>query len=99
MEDALGWASSVVLLATLIKQVYTQWKSGTSEGVSKWLYFGQLAASAGFVAYSWLVKNWVFVVTNSLIFVNTLVGMGITLRQKRRGGSKAKAPDEEPKAA
>jgi uncharacterized protein with PQ loop repeat len=58
LVDLLGWASSVVLLITLARQVYTQWKSDSVAGVSKWLFVGQLAASTGFTAYSWLLHNW-----------------------------------------
>jgi uncharacterized protein with PQ loop repeat len=82
--EAIGWASSIILIATISKQVFKQWHDGTSEGVSKWLFIGQLAASAGFTVYSWLVRNWVFVVTNGLMMLNALAGYGITMLQKRR---------------
>ncbi len=72
-----------MLLVTIAKQIHKQWQAGTSEGVSIFLFIGQLAASAGFTAYSVLVHNWVFVVTNALMAVNALVGYGITLHQKR----------------
>ena len=75
MTEIIGWASSLILLATLIKQVYKQWKDGTGEGVSKWLFVGQLAASIGFVVYSYLVGSWVFLVTNSLLTINNIVGI------------------------
>jgi len=52
--DAIGWASSVVLVLTIGKQVWKQWQAGSSEGVSRWLFLGQIAASVGFTAYSWL---------------------------------------------
>jgi uncharacterized protein with PQ loop repeat len=74
MQEAIGWFSSFVLVLTIGKQVYKQWKSGTSEGVSKWLFVGQITASVGFVVYSWMVKNWVFVVTNALLLVQALFG-------------------------
>jgi MtN3 and saliva related transmembrane protein len=83
MIEAIGWASSVILIVTIAKQVFKQWKAGTSEGVSKWLFVGQLAASAGFTIYSVLVRNWVFVVTNALMVANALAGYWITMRQKR----------------
>src|SRR3954447_20963223 len=57
MIEIIGWASSIILLLTLIKQVYKQWKEGTSEGVSKCLFVGQLIASIGFTTYSYLVGN------------------------------------------
>ena len=77
MSEILGWASSLILLLTVGKQVHKQWKDGTSEGVSKWLFFGQIAASIGFLIYSVLITNWVFIVTNSLMVLNSLVGIGI----------------------
>jgi uncharacterized protein with PQ loop repeat len=83
VTEAVGWASSVILVLTIAKQVHKQWQSGHSEGVSTWLFAGQLAASAGFTVYSVMVKNWVFVVTNALMVANALVGWGITVRQKR----------------
>ena len=82
MVEAIGWASSVILVVTIAKQVHKQWQAGTSEGVSIWLFVGQLAASAGFTVYSVLVKNWVFVVTNAFMVVNALIGFWITRRQK-----------------
>ena len=84
MLEIVGWASSCLLLVTLIKQVYKQWKEGTSEGVSKWLFIGQVAASAGFIVYSWMVKNWVFVVTNSLMLLSAFAGLGIVLFHRWR---------------
>lgn len=75
MIEIIGWASSLILLATLVKQVYKQWKEGTSEGVSKWLFIGQLVASVGFVIYSYLVGSWVFMVTNALLTVNNIIGI------------------------
>ncbi|HET8541654.1 MAG TPA: hypothetical protein VFL83_17380 [Anaeromyxobacter sp.] len=84
MTELLGWASSAVLLATLARQVHKQWREGTSEGVSRWLFVGQTAASLGFTAYSVLVRNWVFVVTNALILLNAIVGLVIHRRLLRR---------------
>lgn len=75
MIEAIGWASSVILLMTLVKQVYKQWSEGTAEGVSKWLFIGQLFASVGFTVYSYLVENWVFTVTNGLLTVNNIAGI------------------------
>lgn len=77
MIEILGWASSTILLLTLVKQVYKQWQDRTVEGVSKWLFVGQLAASTGFLVYSYLVVNWVFVVTNALLTLNNIAGIAI----------------------
>ncbi|MEO8043212.1 MAG: hypothetical protein ABI646_11420 [Acidobacteriota bacterium] len=75
MIEVIGWASSLILLATLVKQVYKQWAEGTSDGISKWLFIGQLAASVGFTVYSYLVGSWVFMVTNILLTVNNIIGI------------------------
>ena len=84
MTEAVGWVSSLILVLTIAKQVYKQWQEGSSEGVSKWLFVGQMAASLGFTIYSWLVSNWVFVVTNAVMLVNGLLGLLIVLRHRRR---------------
>jgi hypothetical protein len=73
-----------VLLVTLGQQVRKQWLSGDSEGVSKWLFAGQLLASLGFSIYSYLLENWVFLVTNLLLVLNALLGQWVTLRNRRR---------------
>jgi len=84
IAEVLGWVSSGVLVLTIGQQVWKQWREGTSKGVSRWLFLGQIAASVGFTLYSWLVKNWVFVATNALMLVNALLGYGIVLRHRRR---------------
>ena len=83
--DVVGWAASAVLVLTIGQQVWKQWQEGRSEGVSPWLFVGQAVASCGFTVYSVLVHNWVFVVTNALMLVNALLGLGIDARNRRRG--------------
>lgn len=34
MTEVIGWASSLILILTIGKQVYKQWQDGSSEGVS-----------------------------------------------------------------
>jgi len=84
LTEAVGWVSSCILVLTIAKQVHKQWQEGSSEGVSKWLFVGQMAASLGFTIYSWLVSNWVFVVTNAVMLVNGLLGLLIVLHHRRR---------------
>jgi uncharacterized protein with PQ loop repeat len=84
LTEAVGWVSSLILVLTIGKQVYKQWREGSSEGVSKWLFVGQISASLGFTIYSWLVSNWVFVVTNAVMLVNGLLGLLIVLHHRRR---------------
>jgi MtN3 and saliva related transmembrane protein len=82
--ELVGWVSSFILVLTIGKQIYKQWQEGSSENVSKWLFIGQMAASLGFLVYSWLVANWVFVVTNAIMLVNGMIGLGIVLHHKSR---------------
>ena len=84
MTEFIGWISSLILVVTIGKQVYKQWKEGKSEGVSKWLFVGQIAASVGFVIYSYLVWNPVFIFTNSLMVVNDVAGLAINLYLRQR---------------
>jgi MtN3 and saliva related transmembrane protein len=75
--------SSLVLLLTLGQQVRQQWRSGDSRGVSRWLFAGQLSASVGFTVYSFLLENWVFLITNALLLINAMIGQWVTLRNRR----------------
>ncbi len=84
MTEAIGWISSAILVLTVGKQIHKQYKSGSSEGVSKWLFIGQMAANCGFLTYSLLVKNWVFVVTNMFMICNALLGLSIVLHHRRK---------------
>lgn len=82
--DIIGWAASAILLATLSRQIVTQWRDKDAQGVSRWLFVGQIAASTGFVVYSWLLDNWVFIVTNALILLTAVIGqVGLLLRRRQ----------------
>ena len=83
MIELLGWGSSLVLLATLIRQVYTQWRSGATAGLSKWLFIGQCTASVGYTVYSFLLHNWVYVSSNIAILLTAVVGEGLYLHNRR----------------
>ncbi len=96
-KELIGWAAAIILVATIGRQVYTQWRAGTTAGVSKWLFVGQVSASTGFVIYSWLLRDWVFVATNAAMLVTAILGQCIYLRNQRKnpsGGAcgKAKKP-------
>ncbi len=82
--DLIGWSAALILLLTISRQVYKEWHEGSTQGVSQWLFIGQLTASLGFVIYSWLLGSWVFVVTNSLLVVAAGVGQYMYMRNKRR---------------
>ena len=82
--DLIGWTSSLVLLVTLGRQVYTQWRTRSTQGVSRWLFIGQLTASCGYTLYSVLLHNWVFTASNIALLVTALIGQGLLLRNRRR---------------
>jgi len=96
MAWLIGWLSSVILLVTLAKQVHKQWREGRAEGVSKWLFRGQIAASIGFTTYSFLIRQWLFVVTNALILTQAIIGFFVTRRnvkaRERAGATQRQQP-------
>ena len=81
--EILGWASSMILLATLLRQVYRQYRERSTQGVSSWLFIGQLTASTGLLIYSFLLKNWVFVFTNAALLLTAIIGQMIYQRNAR----------------
>jgi MtN3 and saliva related transmembrane protein len=83
MTELIGWMASVILALTISRQVYTQWRTRSTAGVSHWLFIGQCAASVGFVIYSALLSNWVFVSTNAFLLVMAVIGQVIYRRNKR----------------
>jgi len=85
VKNFIGWSASAILLATILSQIVRQWKSGTSEGVSRWLFIGQIAASIGFSVYSWLVGDTVFIFTNLLMLASAVAGLLIVLKHRRAG--------------
>lgn len=80
--DLVGWSAAAVLLLTIGRQVFTEWRDRSTRGLSRWLFVGQLTASIGFVIYSWILGNWVFLATNLLILVTAGIGQWIYLRNK-----------------
>jgi hypothetical protein len=97
--DIVGWISSLVLVSTISRQVYTQWRTKRVDGVSKWLFIGQLSASFGFTIYSYLVDNWVFVFTNFFMFLTAVVGEFIYLSNKRHAQRQGSTQESPPGAA
>jgi len=81
--DLVGWSAAAVLLLTIGRQVFTEWRDRSTRGLSRWLFVGQLTASIGFVIYSWILGNWVFLATNLLMLVTAGIGQWIYLRNKR----------------
>lgn len=81
--DIIGWLSSAILLVTLLRQVHRQWRERATQGVSRWLFIGQLSASSGFLLYSYLLSNWVFVFTNAALLLTAIAGQMIYQRNVR----------------
>lgn len=90
-NDWIGWTASAFLFVTLSTQVVQQWRSHSVQGVSAWLFIGQVLSSVLFIIYSVLGGNWVFVTSNVFILILALVGQGVYWRsrakQKRRLGA------------
>jgi len=86
LTEAIGWLSALVLLLTVGRQVYTEWRTRSTAGLSRWLFIGQVAASLGFTVYSVMLENWVFVFTNAMLLLTAIVGQCIYLRNKHRRG-------------
>lgn len=93
LTNLVGWFSTLVLLATLIRQVLVQWNDKNTKGVSAWLFVGQLTSSIGFIVYSALVGNRIFIITNSLIATVAIVGELVYLKnQKCAAGQRTGKP-------
>lgn len=82
--DLLGWAASLVLILTVFRQVWKQWRDRSTEGVSHWLFIGQMTASAGFLVYSWLLGNLVFTVSNGVLLLAALIGQLLYRRNRQQ---------------
>ena len=82
--EPLGWIASVILLSTIARQIWRQAHAPTVEGVSKWLFIGQMTASALYFTYSVLVANPVFIASNAALLIAGVTGQVIYLRRRRR---------------
>ncbi|MFL6957468.1 hypothetical protein ACJ7C5_06805 [Nocardiopsis yanglingensis] len=82
--DVLGWVATAVLMATLIRQMVKQRQSPYPEAVSKWLFVGQMTASALFTVYSAMLGSTVFVVTNAMLLLTAVVGQVMAWRRRGR---------------
>lgn len=82
--EIIGWGAAIVLLLTIGTQVYQQWRTRSTKGVSPWLFGGQVVASAGFAVYSVMLGNMVFTVTNSLILASAVFGQFLYWRNRRK---------------
>lgn len=94
----IGWFSAAVLVVTVARQVWQQWDSATSRGVSSWLFLGQFVASTGMLIYSLHLGDLVFVVTNALMMITAIAGVIILVIHRRRegGGSRPEGHESPP---
>jgi hypothetical protein len=86
--DLVGWISSAILVATLARQVHTQATRGNGQALSRWLFAGQIAASLGFIAYSWMLRNSIFLLTNTIILGTAIAGQWLYFRNERKGAAR-----------
>jgi MtN3 and saliva related transmembrane protein len=78
----VGWGASLLLVLTIGHQVRRQWRTGHADGVSRWLYVGQMASSLGFLAYSLHLGDWVCICTNGILLVAASLGLISVLRSR-----------------
>lgn len=81
MMGFIGWFAATVLLGAIGRQVYSQWRGGSNEGLSRWLFIGQipLHSRLSFTAGG----NWI-VVTNVLTLGTAMAGEWVLLVNRRR---------------
>lgn len=84
----IGWGASAILVLTISTQIHRQWKSGTSKGVSVWLFVGQALASAGFTVYSFLGGDTVFIFTNLAMLAAALFGLLLVFWHRSKNGNR-----------
>ena len=78
----------MILILTIGRQVFTQWKTESTAGVSHWLFLGQCASSVGFTIYSFMLHNWVYVCSNVALLITGIVGQVIYVHNSRRASHK-----------
>lgn len=91
-KQLVGWTASAILLVTIVGQVRTQWVTGSTRGVSRRLFIGQSAASIGFLGYSAMVGDTVFIFTNACILLTALVGQAVDRRNRARAAASREPP-------
>ena len=89
LEMLVGWSASLLLFITVGSQVVKQYRERSVEGVSRFLFVGQLMASVLFLVYAVMGDNLVFIVSNAFMVATALAGQLILLRNRRqaRGAS------------
>jgi len=83
-KSLIGWLSAAILLGTLVVQLHAQWRERSTAAISRWLFAGQALASIGFIVYSALVHDVVFVTASSLILLAAIIGQLLVFSGRRR---------------
>ncbi len=93
VREIIGWGSALILLPTFGLQTYKQWKNRDEpvSGTMLWFFILALAGTSGQVAYSWMVRNWVYFALNSVLVANNSVGLGIAVHRRSRARDRGPA--------
>ena len=85
MQELIGWGSAAILVPAFATQTFRQWQQRDAPvGASTlWFFVLVLIGTAGQVAYSWMVGNWVYLALNGILVVNNLIGLGIAVHRRR----------------
>ena len=86
MFEYVGWFGAFALVVTIGAQVLKQFRSGTSEGVSAWLFVGQILGAGSFLAYAISVGDRVFIAAQATLLMLSIAGMWIFVLHRRRAG-------------
>ncbi len=83
MREFIGWGSALILLPAFATQTYRQWQDRHKPVslTSLWFFVLVLIGTAGQVAYSWMVGNWVYLALNSVLVVNNIAGLAIAIHR------------------
>lgn len=85
MPEIIGWGSALILLPAFGLQTYRQWRlrHEPANPSAIWFFILVLIGTGGQVAYSWMLRNWVYLALNSALVVNNGVGLGIAVRRRK----------------
>jgi MtN3 and saliva related transmembrane protein len=90
--ELIVWVSLTVLLVTIGREVYSQWRGRSSQGISRWLFIGKIIASIGLLILHRLLRNWVFVASNMLMLFEQWIYLDITNDARERLDKQRIAP-------
>ena len=86
MQELIGWGSAAILVPAFATQTWRQWQDRHKPSHSAstlWFFILVLVGTAGQVAYSWMLGNWVYLALNSILVVNNATGLLIAIIRRR----------------